>query len=80
MDENIVTVDFTARDTQDNIINFPHKEWIEAGIKIMREKSAESISIDAICEVMNKQEKDFLLCFNGLESYIYSLLDYWYEK
>ena len=40
MDENIVTVDFTARDTQDNIINFPHKEWIEAGIKIMREKSA----------------------------------------
>jgi|TARA_R110002096_G_scaffold416576_2_gene619350 hypothetical protein len=80
MDKNVLTVDFTGREIDDLDDDYPNLQWIEAGIKILREYGPRSVSIDALCTEIKQEPKDFNKAFNGLESYLFAVLDYWYEK
>jgi len=64
----------------DNIENFLNHEWIKSGINILHEQGFRAISKASICQEIKKTEQDFDVIFNGLDSYLFSVLDYWYEK
>lgn len=80
MKDNVVKINITDKNTPEAIANYPNRNWIEAGIKILREKGVHSLSIKSLLEQMNLEETEFNQLFKNLESYISSLLDYWYEK
>ena len=64
----------------DNIENLLNHEWIKSGINILHEQGFRAISKASICQEIKKTEQDFDVIFNGLDSYLFSVLDYWYEK
>lgn len=80
MKDNVLDIDFAGEKLPVNIENFPNREWIEAGIKIMRNHGAGQVSVSTICVEVGHSEEDFSQIYDGLESYLNSLLEYWYEK
>ncbi len=80
MDKNVLEVEFTFNDLPDNLQNYPNRDWIVAGIKIMRDHGMHHISVKSICEEADKAEQEFLERFNDLEAFLFAVLDYWYEK
>ena len=80
MDQNVYVGDNAGNDSAAFGDDFPNKEWIIAGICVMREQGPRQLSVTTICQEIDKQESEFNNLFNGLESYLFSLLDYWYEK
>lgn len=77
---NIYKIDLRKKDLPEYVKNFPNREWIEAGIDILRNHGAHALSVVSICNTLEKPQNDFNSVFNGLESFLLSLLDYWYEK
>jgi len=80
MDKNVYKVDFVGHEMSPIAKDYPNVDWIKAGITLLREQGPQSVSIENICEIMEKTKEDFNIRFNGCESFLYSLLDYWYEK
>lgn len=80
MDNNVFHLDIASEDSERNLDNFPNVEWIRAGITILREQGPTCVNIDAICAKTGKDLEAFNQAFNGLESYLFAVLDYWYEK
>lgn len=80
MESNIYKMKSSDKKMPKDVENFPNREWIKAGINILHDQGFRAISITSICQEMEKSEKDFDILFNGLESYLFSVLDYWYEK
>ena len=80
MDKNVLEVEFTPNDLSNNLLNYPNWEWIVAGIKIMRDHGIHHISVKSICDGANKTEQEFLESFKNLELFLFTVLDYWYEK
>ncbi len=80
MDQNIFKVNFTAKTDAGDIENYPNVDWIRAGIEILKRHGPRLISIEKICEEVGQNEDEFNKRFNGLESFLGALLDYWYEK
>jgi hypothetical protein len=80
MSGNIHKVDFENQKLPKEIKNYPNQDWILAGIGILREHGIRGISIEAISLVLNRNINDFNQEFNGLESYCFALLDFWYER
>lgn len=80
MDKNVLNVEFSGTDFQGIDDNYPNLHWIKAGIKILKEFGPRAISIDALCAEVNQTSEDFNNDYNGLEEYLFSVLEYWYEK
>lgn len=80
MKDNVIQLDLSDSIIQEPIESFPNWDWIEAGIKILRDTGIEALTIKNIAEEMNSDETEFSRLFNGVESYMVTLLDYWYEK
>ena len=80
MSDNIYKVDFADQNVSKEITNFPNLDWVVAGIKILREHGIMGISIETVCKELNRDESDFNKVFNGLESFAFAILDFWYEK
>lgn len=77
---NIYKIDLSKEDLPEYVAKFPNREWIEAGIGILRNYGARELSVIALCNALEKEQDEFNGAFNGLESFLLSLLDYWYEK
>lgn len=80
MDNNVYQFAADEENIINNLDNYPNRDWIEAGITLVREKGPAAFSKEAICEIVGKEAIDFDKSFNGLESYFFAVLDYWYEK
>lgn len=80
METNVYKMDFTDKKTPENIESFPNHEWVVAGIKILRDHGISAVSITSICEERGQSETEFDILYNGLDSFLFSVLDYWYEK
>lgn len=80
MKDNVIQLKIAENNKNEPIENFPNRDWIEAGIKILREIGIEGLSVKSLSDEMNAKEEDFNQLYNGIESYMASLLDYWYEK
>lgn len=80
MKDNVIQLNSSEKNFTDTIEDFPSREWIETGIKILREKSVEALTSKSISEEMKVEEKEFSRLYNGMESYMEALLDYWYRK
>lgn len=80
MDKNVYKMDFVGNETSPFAEDYPNIDWIMAGIKILREQGPQQVSIENLCEILGKTEQDFNSRFNGCESFLHTLLDYWYEK
>ncbi|MDG1022129.1 MAG: hypothetical protein P8H57_00965 [Emcibacteraceae bacterium] len=80
MKDNVIQLNSSEKNFTDTIEDFPNRDWIEAGIKILREKSVAALTSKSISEEIKKEEKEFSRLYNGIESYMEALLDYWYEK
>lgn len=80
MKDNVLKLNSTDKNRSEPIKNFPNGHWIEAGIKILREKGMESLSIATISAALKSDEGEFNRLFSDFESFMAALLDYWYEK
>ncbi|MDG1709254.1 MAG: hypothetical protein P8H03_10860, partial [Emcibacteraceae bacterium] len=80
MSGNVYKMNFADNKLLSEVTDFPNQEWIKAGIKILREHGVMGISIATLCKELDREESDFNKAFNGLESFAFALLDYWYEK
>lgn len=80
MKDNVVQLNSSEKNINDTINNYPNRNWIEAGIKILREKGIENLTVKSLSEEIQLEETDFKRLYNGMESYMEALLDYWYEK
>ncbi len=78
--DNVVELEVGERSPSGDLENYPNRNWIEAGIKILREKGMAAVSVDTICEEAGMEVSDFNQAFNGLEAYLFAVLDFWYEK
>lgn len=80
MKDNVVQLNSSEKNINYTINNYPNRNWIEAGIKILREKGIENLTVKSLSEEIQLEETDFKRLYNGMESYMEALLDYWYEK
>jgi len=68
MKDNVIQLNSSEKNFTDTIEDFPNRDWIEAGIKILREKSVEALTSKSISEEIKKEEKEFSRLYNGMES------------
>lgn len=80
MDTNVYKMDFADKKNPVNTESFPNHEWILVGIKILRDHGISAVSKTSICQELGQSESEFDAIFNGLDSFLFSVLDYWYEK
>ena len=80
MDKNVLKFEYISNDLPDTLLDYPNRDWIVAGIKIMRDQGMHHISIKSICDGVDKTEQQFLKSFKDLEDFLFAVLDYWYEK
>lgn len=80
MDNNVYQLNVVSDDTRQNLESYPNLDWIRAGIAILREQGPTCVNIDTLCEKTGKDLDAFNKAFNGLKSYLFAVLDYWYEK
>lgn len=80
MKDNVIQLNSSEKNINETIDNYPNRDWIEAGIKILRETGIEGLTITSLSDEMKLEEQDFNHLFNGVESFMEAMLDYWYEK
>ncbi|MCC3859855.1 TetR/AcrR family transcriptional regulator [Pseudemcibacter aquimaris] len=80
MTQNVTPLRSSDFEESDNIKNFPNRDWIEAGIKLLREHGPHVLSIDEICTLTKKNEQEFNQTFEDIDSFYSAIFDYWYEK
>ena len=79
MDQNVFKVDFTAKKVEGDLQEFPNLEWVIAGVEVLKKYGPRLMSVDKICEEFGENEEEFYNRFDDLDSFLGSLLDYWYE-
>ena len=58
MKDNVIQLNSSEKNFTDTIEDFPNRDWIEAGIKILREKSVEALTSKSISEEIKKKESE----------------------
>ncbi|MEZ5759180.1 MAG: hypothetical protein R3D86_13250 [Emcibacteraceae bacterium] len=80
MDKNVIEADFTGQEIPVLGSQNEELEWIEAGIKLLRDHGPHLITINDLCAKLEKPETEFNRIFKTKENYLFAILDHWYEK